>query len=112
MASKLLKQCLWLMVATSPLCASSPCDGVDRSLTDQRKATWAAVIAKQLRVQRVDVQQSFRHGGWSIIYVHTPDSDPPFLFYSGDPQRPHYVTLWSGVALRNEQEDIRRWTLK
>jgi hypothetical protein len=112
LAKKLTKQCLWLVLAVSPVWAASPCDGVDRSLTKERKETLAPVIAKQLNVKRVDVLQSFRYAKWSIIYIDNHESDNGFLIYSGDPLRSHYITVWGGVALPKEEQEIRKWTIK
>lgn len=107
-----MRQCLWLILAVSPVWAASPCDGVDRSLTNERKAALAPAIAGQLKAKRVNVLQSFRYGKWSIIYVDNHQWDNGFLFYSGAPQRSHYITVWGGVALPNEEREIRKWTLK
>jgi len=105
---------LLLVIAfAAPACAwsVSPCDCVDRGLTDKSKAEWAVAIARQLRAQKVDVLQSFRLEGWTIIYVDS-HADEAFLFYSRDPLRGRYVAMWSGAAARNEEEHIRAWTLK
>lgn len=90
----------------------SPCDGVDHTLTIERKASLAPEIAKQLNVSSVDVLQSFQSGSWSIIYVRTPQSDEVFLFYSRDPLTSRYIAMWSGAAASNEEQQIRDWTLK
>jgi len=92
--------------------SASPCGGVDRSLTNDRKAILAHGIARQLHVQSVDVLQSFRAGGWTIIYVDSHDADEAFLFYSHDPLTGSYITLWSGAATRDEEQAIKKWTLK
>ena len=101
-----------LVGVTATAWAASPCAGVSRDLTSQRKAALAPEIAKQLRVRSVDVLQSFRLGGWEIIYVSTGESDEPFLFYSGDPLKSGYITLWSGAATIHEEQAIKGWTLK
>ncbi len=101
-----------LIAAASSAWAASPCDGVNRSLTKERKAALAPVIAKQLGVERVDVLQSFRTGEWSIILVETYQSDEPFVFYAHDPATSRYITLWSGAARTDEEKEIREWTLK
>lgn len=90
----------------------SPCDGVDRGLTDSSKVKWAPMIARQLHAKKVDVLQSFRFEGWYIIYVDTHESDETFLFYSHSPLRSHFVTMWSGGAAMNEEQSIKSWTLK
>ena len=112
MFRQLLKLWLCLAVAVCPLWAASPCDGVDRSLAKNRKMALASAIAKQLNSERVDVLQSFREGKWSIIYVDSHDRDNGFLFYSDDPLKSRYITVWGGVALQSEEKEIRQWTLK
>ena len=99
-------------VAAQPAWSVSPCDNVDRSLTDASRAAFAPVIAKQIHAQRVDVLQSYRFDGWTILYVNTYDSDETFLVYPHDPLRSRYVTMWSGAAAWNEEQSIKKWTLK
>ncbi|WP_199100527.1 hypothetical protein [Dyella sp. ASV21] len=91
---------------------ASPCTGVDRTLSDARRAALAPAIAHQLTLPFVDVLQSFRLKGWSIVYVDTHVSDERFLFYSADPLTGHAVTEWGGAATRDEGDDIQRWLLK
>jgi len=100
------------VVVTFGAWAASPCSGVDHSLTTKRSVALAPEIAKQLHVPIVDVLQSFRFGGWSIIYVNTHQSDEVFLFYAHDPLRDHYVTLWSGAARIDEGQWIKEWVGK
>jgi len=85
---------------------------VDRTLPKERTKALGQVIAKQLDAKQAEISQSFRFGGWSILYVSTGEADDAFVFYSGDPMRSKYVTLWGGVALENEEREIRAWTLK
>jgi len=97
------------VMATFGACAASPCDGVDRSLTTERSVALAPEIAEQEHVPMVDVLQSFRFRGWSIIYVNTYQSDETFLFYAHDPLSSHYITEWSGGARLDEEQTIRKW---
>jgi hypothetical protein len=92
--------------------AATPCNGVNRDLTSERRTALAAEIAKQLHAISVEVLQSFRLGDWSIIYADTHQSDDVYLFYDHDPAVSHYVTLWSGAAARDEEKSIRTWVLK
>jgi hypothetical protein len=92
--------------------AASPCDGVDRNLASERKAELAPGIAKELKVKKVMVLDSFQFGGWSIIYVGTFETDEVFLFYANDPLKNSSVTTWGGVALKSEEQEIRDWTIK
>jgi hypothetical protein len=97
---------------TQPAWSVSPCDNVDRSLTDTSKTVLAPVIASQLHAKKVDVLQSYRFDGWTILYVNSHDSDETFLFYSHDPLHTRYITMWGGAAAWNEEQSIRKWTLK
>ena len=99
--------------ATKPM----PCDGINQSITEQRKAELAPKLAKQLSARgivtkNVDVLASYRYDGWSILYVDTNVSDEAFLFYRRDPLKGKYITLWSGAAMRSEQDEMQAWTLK
>jgi hypothetical protein len=101
-----------MLVAGVSALAATPCETVDRSLTSERKTVMAPEIARQLKAKTVEISQSFRFGGWSIYYVATNDADDTYVFYSGDPRRRHYVTMWGGVALPDEEQDIKAWVIK
>jgi hypothetical protein len=101
-----------LLVAALTAHAASRCDGVDRGLSNERKAALAPVIAKRLSVSSVNVLQSYQVGGWRILYVDTHQSDEVFLFYSGDPLTSPQVASWSGAAQIDEEQQIKEWTLK
>ena len=89
---------------------ATPCDGVGRGLTANRKAKLATAIKKQLELKSVDVLQSFQKEGWTIVYVDTHISDEPYLFYASDPiQALHPVTQWSGAAMIFETSAIEHW---
>jgi hypothetical protein len=91
--------------------AASPCDGVDRTLTDRQKVALQPAIAKQLKDPKAEIRQAFRVTDWSIVYVRPEASDAPFLFFKGNPETHRYVTLWAGAAQSDEQGDIEKWVL-
>lgn len=95
--------------AWTPL-SGKPCDGVDRRLPDTRKMALQKKIARELKDPPLTVVQSFAYGGWSIVYVETDNSDPPFLFYHGDPLKTRSQSRWSGAAGVVEEEEIFDWT--
>lgn len=99
------------MAAASISRAPTPCDGVDRTLSDADRHDWPAPIAQQLGVAKVDVLQSFAFGGWVVVYVDTHQSDQAFLFYAGDPRTHRYVTLWAGAAMADEEQQIVTWAM-
>ena len=103
----------WLILVLASAIAmdavASPCDGVDRTLSDVRKTELAPRIAGQLKVQSVDVLRSFRYLNWYIINVDTHVSDEGYLFFAGDPLKSKYLTLWGGAATASEGREIERW---
>jgi len=103
----------WLIATLASVAAAgaiaSPCDGVDRSLSNARKAQLAPHLARQLKVQSVDVLQSFRYLNGYIIYVDTHVSDETFLFFAADPLKSRYLALWAGGAAASEESEIERW---
>ena len=101
---------LILLIATAAQGARGPCDGVDRSVAIERKAKLERHVARLFKVPKAEVLQSFRLGAWNILYVETYDSDEPFVFFRGDPLKTSYITLWSGAAGYNEEEEIFDWT--
>jgi hypothetical protein len=89
---------------------SSPCDGVNRSLSAARKLQLGQAIARQKKLKTVDVFQSFSDAGWSIIYVGTHVSDNGYFFYSSDPiVAAHPVNVWGGAAMVFETTEIAKW---
>jgi hypothetical protein len=103
---------LTLSTATQPVRAENACTDVDRTLSKERVKALGPIIAKQLGAKHAEISQSFRFGGWIILYVSTGEADDAYVFYSGDPMRSNYVTLWSGAAREDENKEIQDWTLK
>lgn len=101
-----------MLVAGVSALAASPCVNVDRSLTREQQIVLAPTIAKQLQAKSAEISQSFRFGGWSIYYVATHDADDTYVFYSGDPRRRRYVTMWGGAAMPGEEQEIQAWVIK
>jgi hypothetical protein len=99
----------WILASSA---LGAPCSYVDHSLNKKTKLALAPAIATQLDVEKVDVLQSYRLGGWSIIYVDAHKGDEVFLFYAKNPLTDKYITMWSGAATRDEEKAIKDWTLK
>jgi hypothetical protein len=94
------------------ICAENSCSSVDRTLTKERGAALAPAVATHLHAKHAEISQSFRYGGWSILYVSTGEADDAYVFYSADPLQGKFVTLRSGIALEGEEQEIRDWTFK
>ncbi|MHB8717046.1 MAG: hypothetical protein ACYC9H_13695 [Sulfuricaulis sp.] len=106
---KYLTLCLLALVTCTV--SASPCDGVDRSLTEARKTSLAQAMAMQLNIESAEILQSFRYRSWYIIYVNTHVSDNSFLFFGGDPTKSRYLTVWSGAATVHEEPEIKQWVI-
>jgi hypothetical protein len=91
---------------------ANPCGGIDRSLTEARKVKLAPAIAKEEKVEKVEVLRSFRSRNWYIIYINNYISDEPFLFYSSNPMTTKPISSWSGAATINEEQEMKVWTIK
>ncbi len=102
----------FFLAAISAIAGASPCAGVDRALAEAQRQALSPALARQLRVSSVDVLASMTIGNWSIVSVSTHNTDPPFLFFSGNPANSHYVTLWSGAAKQDERTEIEAWVLR
>jgi hypothetical protein len=102
----------FLLLAACTQASATSCDAVSHALTNAQRAAWAPALAKQLNVHPVSVSQSFALAGWHIVYVKTPDTDSPFLFFHGDPLSTHFVTLWAGAARSQEEGSIKAWVIK
>jgi len=89
-----------------------PYPEIDRSLDLKFASEVSPIIAKQLQKSRVNVLQSFKFEKWIILYVGPNGSDEAYLFYSGDPRTSQFLTLWSGGARTDEEQDIKDWVLK
>ncbi|MFA6970993.1 MAG: hypothetical protein WC208_06270 [Gallionella sp.] len=99
---------VWL-ITTSPVFASA-CDGIDRSLSIERKAILAPLVTKQL-AQQIDIQsaevlESFRYKGWYILYVEPKTADEAFLFYNGDPATHSYLLAWPDAFSENDERNV------
>lgn len=114
---KIQKLVGFLLAAYVPCCwALSPCDSINRSISESEKVRLAPILAKQLKrhldVTKVSVLQAFKYGTWQIYYVEPQDWDAVYLFFSNDPEKIEYLNLWGGVARPEEEADVLSWTNK
>jgi len=98
----------------SPAMASTDvsCNLVHQGLTDAQKKEWSPSIDRQLNGRLDSINQVFELSGWLTIFVDTKESDPPYLFFHGNPAKTHYITMWSGAAIRTEQVEMKNWVIK
>lgn len=89
---------------------ATPCKGVDRTLKPTQRVKLEAAIARQQQRETVSVFESFKAGGWSIIFSDASVGDSPYFFYSKDPLKgAEPVTVWSGGATLYETGEIVDW---
>lgn len=102
-----------LSMVALPACAvANPCAGMAGQLTKEQEVLLNTQVSKQLGMRNAQVIQVLRFENWQILYADTHQSDEVFLFYAQDPLSSHFITMWSGAALRSEQESIRNWAVK
>jgi len=95
-----------------PAWSQSPCGGINRGLSKGDQIGLSRRVS-DLQGRRVDVLQSFRFHGWTILFVEPYTSDEEDLFFAHDPFSSRYVALWGGgVAPTFEKKNVRRWVLK
>lgn len=76
----------WILIGlllVGPVAAASSCDPVSHGLSEQERSDWETAIAAQLGAPKVRVLLAFASHGWRVVYVETPSSDSPFLFFNG-----------------------------
>ena len=88
---------------------AAPCDGVNHQSAKGPETTLSRSVAGQMHFSKVDLLESFSEGSWKILYVAPNAADEAFLFYSSDPEKSHYVTLWGGGAGPSEETSVRNW---
>jgi hypothetical protein len=81
-------------------------------LTPDEAARLAPIVAAQLKAPGALVRKSWRLDGWRIVLVESPQTDPPYLFYIGEPSPATYKGLWAGAARRDEGPEILGWAKK
>lgn len=63
--------------------AADPCAGVVQSLTKQKKAEYATLIAKspdkKVKPTSIEIDTALRSGTWTVIYASTPIADPGYF---------------------------------
>lgn len=101
-----------LLVLCGSLACAAPCDGIDRAVGLVRSRALVPALRRQLRARSVEVLQSYSSGSWSILYVDTHETDRLYLFFSGNPLRSRYVTLWNGSAPPEDEQGVLKWTLR
>ncbi|WP_428383398.1 hypothetical protein [Nevskia ramosa] len=101
-----------VLLASSITAMAAPCDEVDRGLSLSRQLSLPSIVERQLGISPVQILGSMSEGTWSILSVLTPQSDPPFLFFSDNPQNSHFVTLWAGAASAKEEFEVKSWVIE
>jgi len=91
---------------------ANPCSVINLNLSENRKKILAPVLARKMTLESVEVLESYRYGGWQIIYVDTIVSDGAFLFFKGNPLKMQYKTFWAGEAFSYEEQIVKTWALK
>ncbi len=101
-----------IMILTSASVFAGEWSDIDLKIPLDWQQKLGPIIAKQLKLEKVAVIESFRFKGWTIIHVGTYIDDDRFLFYQGDPLKNNPVTEWGGAAGYDETNEIKDWAIE
>lgn len=100
----------FVLLAFSLNGATSPCDGVRRTLTAEQKIKLEPIvtrqISRQIDVQSVKVLESFRYRNWYILHIAPNSADEAFVFYKGDPTTNYYLLAWPDAFSENDEKAV------
>ena len=103
---------LWGVLPPVAKSTDLSCINVHEGVTEAQKKAWDTSINRQLNGRLVRINEAFSLADWVVVFVDAREADPPFLFFLGDPAKTHFVTMWSGAAMRSEQKAMKGWVLK
>lgn len=96
--------------------AADPCAGVDQSLTKQKKAEYATLIAKSLdkkvKPTSIEIDTALRSGTWTVIYASTPIADPGYFFFDSSSGAPVFKDVWGGMPDDGDGPVLIKWARK
>ena len=96
--------------------AADPCAGVVQSLTKQKKAEYATLIAKSLdkkvKPTSIEIDTALRSGTWTVIYASTPIADPGYFFFDSSSGAPVFKDVWGGMADDGDGPVLIKWARK
>ncbi|CAN7567304.1 hypothetical protein [Brucella pseudogrignonensis] len=96
--------------------AADPCAGVVQSLTKQKKAEYATLIAKSLdkkvKPTSIEIDTALRSGTWTVIYASTPIADPGYFFFDSSSGAPVFKDVWGGMPDDGDGPVLIKWARK
>ena len=96
--------------------AADPCAGVDQSLTKQKMAEYATLIAKSLdkkvKPTSIEIDTALRSGTWTVIYASTPIADPGYFFFDSSSGAPVFKDVWGGMPDDGDGPVLIKWARK
>jgi hypothetical protein len=102
-----------LLIAISRAWASSPCDGVDRSLTAARQHQYAALIVKTVRRPHIPsditVTRFMQSGPWSVAWGESKDFEPGVFFFHRTDDGLRFAHVWGGWAVPDDRPQLIKW---
>lgn len=96
--------CFLMLVASSA--SATPCDGVDRSLSESRKSQLASIISTKLNVEPVDILQSYRYLNWHVVYINNHGANKGILYFHDESKQSTYLTIWGGNEMREGKKVV------
>ncbi|MDD2686288.1 MAG: hypothetical protein PHY62_09045 [Gallionella sp.] len=91
---------------------ASPCDGVDFSLSEERKTRLAPIIAQQHGAEAVEILKSYSYRSWHIFFVNRYVADDMYFFFRSDPSQSKYLSTWSGDTSHTNEQELKQYVIK
>jgi hypothetical protein len=89
------------------------CDGLDTSLSSDRRQEYAALVARAVaegvRPSGVKIHRFMAIGAWSAVSVSTPVTDDGYLFFQETDGRKQFRDVWGGWADPSEKPELIKW---
>lgn len=92
--------------------SASPCDGVDRSLSERAKSQLTSVISRNAKIVPAEFLQSYRYRGWHIVNINSYGKDKGLLLFKDAHKQETCLMILGGDVAANEESEIRKVVLK
>lgn len=102
-----------LGASAAAIAAAPACNGVDTSLTKDRKQEYsllvAAALGNNVKPAQIEISRFMQSGHWSAVYASTPESDDGVLFFETANGHPQFKDVWGGWADPSEKPELVAW---
>lgn len=95
---------------------AQPCAGMDKVLTDTKRAEYAPLVAATfgptVSAKQVEILRVLESGTWSAVEAATPVADIATFFFEASQGRKRLRVVWGGWADASERPKLVGWARK